>query len=165
MGKKKELSRRRFLQIAGATTGIALSGASFPFINLKSARAFWDHPQEQLPYRVTKKVPQVCARACEADCAYNIVVGVDPATGVERALTLEGRPEDPVSRGKFCIKGMGFVDSMYDPDRLMVSLKRTNPKKGTEEDPGWVTMKTADAVNEVIAGLKKLTPQEILFAS
>lgn len=165
MGKKKDLSRRRFLQIAGATTGIALSGASFPFRNLRSAWAFGDHPQEQLPYRITKKVPQVCARACEADCAYNVVVGVDPATGVERALTLEGRPEDPVSRGKFCIKGMGFVDSLYDPDRLMVSLKRTNPKKGTEEDPGWVTMKTADAVQEVIAGLQKLKPEEILFAS
>lgn len=164
MGNKSGVSRRRFLQVAGAS-GIALSATSFPFWNLRSAWAFGDHPQEQLPYRITKKIPQVCARACEADCAYNVVVGVDPATGVERAITLEGRPEDPVSNGKFCIKGMGFVDSMYDPDRLMVSLKRTNPKKGTDEDPGWVTMKTADAVNEVIAGLKKLKPEEILFAS
>ena len=90
-------------------------------------------------------------------------MGVDPTTGLERAITLEGRPEDPVSRGKFCIKGLGFVDSVYDPDRLMVSLKRTNPKKGTDSDPGWVTMKTADAVKEVIAGLKKVKPQEILF--
>jgi anaerobic selenocysteine-containing dehydrogenase len=165
MGKNEDLSRRRFLKIAGATTGIALAGSSFPFRNLKQAWAFGDHPQEQLPYRITKTVPQVCARACEADCAYKVVVGVDPATGVERAITLEGRPEDPVSRGKFCIKGMGFVDSMYDPDRLMVSLKRTNPQKGTDQDPGWVTMKTADAVNEVIAGLQKLSPHEILFAS
>ena len=164
MNDEKMISRRSFLKVAGST-GVAVSATTFPFMNLKQAAAFGKHPQEQPPYLVKKKVPQVCARACEADCAYNVVVGVDPVTGLERALTLEGRPEDPVSRGKFCIKGMGFVDSMYDPDRLMVSLKRTNPKKGTDHDPGWVTMKTEDAVNEVIAGLKKVKPSEILFAS
>jgi len=164
MKDKFEMPRRRFLQMTGAI-GIATAMTAFPFRNLQSAWAFGDHPQEQLPYRITKKVPQVCARACEADCAYYVVMGVDPATGLERAITLEGRPEDPVSNGKFCIKGMGFVDSLYDPDRLMVSLKRTNPVKGTDQDPGWITMKTADAVNEVIAGLKKLKPEEILFAS
>jgi anaerobic selenocysteine-containing dehydrogenase len=164
MNEEKKISRRSFIKVVGST-GVAVSATAFPFMNLKPAAAFGKHPQEQAPYLIKKKVPQVCARACEADCAYNVVVGVDPVTGLERALTLEGRPEDPVSRGKFCIKGMGFVDSMYDPDRLMVSLKRTNPKKGTDQDPGWVTMKTDDAVNEVIAGLKKVKPSEILFAS
>jgi len=164
MNEGKKVSRRKFLKFIGST-GAAVSINAFPFINLQPAAAFGKHPQEQPTYLVKKKIPQVCARACEADCAYNVVVGVDPVTGLERALTLEGRPEDPVSRGKFCIKGMGFVDSMYDPDRLLVSLKRTNPKKGTDQDPGWVTMKTEDAVNEVIAGLKKLKPSEILFAS
>ncbi len=164
MEKKNKVSRRRFLQFAGAA-GAALAGSAFPFRNLKSAWAFGDHPQEQLPYRITKKVPQVCARACECDCAYTIVVGVDPATGVERAITVEGRPEDPVSNGKFCIKAMGFVDSMYDPDRLMVSLKRTNKKKGIDVDPGWVIMKTDDAVNEIIGKLKTFRREDIVFAS
>lgn len=164
MENKNNVSRRRFLQYAGAA-GAALAGSAFPFRNLTPAWAFGEHPQEQLPYRITKKIPQVCARACEADCAYNIVVGVDPATGVERAITLEGRPEDPVSNGKFCIKGMGFVDSLYDPDRLMVSLKRTNKTKGTDSDPGWVTMKTDDAVKEIIDAMKKYKPEEILMAS
>lgn len=164
MNKEPEITRRRFLQVAGAT-GIVLAGTGFPFRNFHSAWAFGEHPQEQLPYRITKRVPQVCARACEADCAYYVVVGQDPATGLERAITLEGRPEDPVSKGKFCIKGMGFVDSMYDPDRLMVALKRTNPKKGTDYDPGWVTLKTDDAVNEIIGALKKFKAEEILMCS
>ncbi|HOI06104.1 MAG TPA: molybdopterin-dependent oxidoreductase [Deltaproteobacteria bacterium] len=164
MEKKNTVSRRRFLQYAGAA-GAALAGSAFPFRNLKPAWAFGEHPQEQLPYRVTKKVPQVCARACECDCAYTIIVGVDPATGVERAITIEGRPEDPVSNGKFCIKAMGFVDSMYDPDRLMVSLKRTNRKKGIDVDPGWVVMKTDDAVKEIIDRLKTFKRENIVFAS
>jgi anaerobic selenocysteine-containing dehydrogenase len=164
MDHRREIPRRDFLKIAGAV-GIGAAASAFPFRNLKQAWAFGEHPQEKPSFVFKKKVPQVCARACEADCAYYVVMGVDPATGLERAITLEGRPEDPVSRGKFCIKGLGFVDSVYDPDRLMVSLKRTNPKKGTDEDPGWITMKTSDAVNEVIAGLKKVKREEILFAS
>ena len=159
-----KISRRGFLKVLGIA-GASASLTTFPFRNLQSVAAFGNHPQEQPPYLVTKKVPQVCARACEADCAYNVIVGKDPVTGLERALTLEGRPEDPVSRGKFCIKAIGFVDSLYDPDRLLVSLKRTNPKKGTDFDPGWVTIKTDDAVKEIIDGLKKVEPQEILFAS
>ncbi len=158
-----ETSRRSFLTIAGAA-GVATT--VFPFRNLQKAYAFGEpHAQEKAPYNVVKRVPQVCARACEADCAYTVVVGVDPVTGLERGLTLEGRPEDPVSNGKFCIKGLGFVDSMYDPDRLLVSLKRTNPKKGLDSDPGWITIKSTDAVAEIIAGMKKVKPAEILFAS
>jgi anaerobic selenocysteine-containing dehydrogenase len=159
MEEKFSMKRRSFLKLAGAA-GVATAMTAFPFRNMRAAWAFGDHPQEQLPYRITKKVPQVCARACEADCAYNVVVGVDPATGLERALTLEGRPDDPVSNGKFCIKGMGFVDSMYDPDRLMVSLKRTNKTKGTDVDPGWIVMKTEDAVNEIIAKMKTYKPKK-----
>jgi anaerobic selenocysteine-containing dehydrogenase len=29
-----------------------------------------------------------------------------------------------VARGKYCIKALGFVDGMYNPDRLLVTLKR-----------------------------------------
>lgn len=164
MDQTKNVSRRDFLKVVGVA-GAAASMSTFPFRNLLAQTPFGKHPQEQLTYMIKKKIPQVCARACEADCAYYVVVGVDPVTGLERALTLEGRPEDPVSRGKFCIKGLSFVDSMYDPDRLMVSLKRTNPRKGTDFDPGWVTVKTADAVNEIIAELKKYKASEILMAS
>ncbi len=159
-----DISRRSFIAGTAGAAGLVLS-SRFPFRNLKAAWAFGEHPQEKLPYRITKKIPQVCARACEADCAYNVVMAVDPATGLERAITLEGRPEDPVSRGKYCIKGLGFVDSIYNPDRLMVTLKRTNPKRGINEDPGWVVMKTETAVNEFIDRLKKYKPEEMVMCS
>jgi anaerobic selenocysteine-containing dehydrogenase len=164
MSDETGISRRNFLKVVGIS-GAAASMVGFPFRNLSAQAPFGKHPQEQLPYVIKTKVPQVCARACEADCAYNVVVGVDPVTGLERALTLEGRQDDPVSRGKFCIKGLAFVDSLYDPDRLLVSLKRTNTKRGTDNDPGWVTMKTDDAVNEIIEVLKKLKAEEILMCS
>ncbi len=158
------LNRRRFIKLGLGATGAALTTA-FPFRHLQVAHAFGDHPQEKLPFRVMRRIPQVCARACETDCAYYVVVGQDPATGLEKAVTLEGRPEDPVSRGKYCIKGLGFVDSLYNPDRLMVTLKRTNPKRGINEDPGWVVMKTKDAVDEFIGRFKQYKPHEIVMCS
>ena len=55
---------------------------------------------------------------------------------------------------------MGFVDSMYDPDRLMVSLG-TNKTKGTDVDPGWVVMKTEDAGQESFK-MKTYKPEKFL---
>jgi len=162
--KEKDLTRRDFLKFVGVAGAVA-SLSTFPFKNLEAQAPFGRHSQEKPLYEIKKKIPQVCARACEADCAYYVVVAHDPVTNLERAITLEGRPEDPVSNGKFCIKGLAFVDSMYDPDRLMVALKRTNPKKGTDNDPGWVVMKTEDAVNEIIQSLKKFKREEILMCS
>lgn len=160
---QKKISRRNFLKWSG------IAGAVFsmapPLRNLEAARAFGDHPQEQPGYIIKKKIPQVCARACECDCAYNVVVGVDAVTGIERGITLEGRPEDPVSRGKYCIKALGFVDSMYNPDRLLVALKRTNPKRGVDQDPSWVAVSSDEALQEIIEQMKQYKPQEMVFAS
>jgi len=164
MDEASKLSRRSFLKAAGIA-GAVPAMTAFPFQNLMAAEPFGKHPQEQPKFTVTRKVPQICSRACEINCAVKVVVGKDAKTGMERAITIEGWPEDPVSKGKYCIKAMGYVDSLYDPDRLMVALKRTNPKKGTDSDPGWVTVKSADAVNDIIAVMKKHSPDQILIAS
>jgi len=163
MDTSKGISRRRLLKLTGMTG--ALMVLDTPLRNFNVAYAFGEHPQEKAPYLIKKKIPQVCARACECDCHYDVVVGVDKVTGLERALTLEGRPDDPVARGKYCIKALGFVDGMYNPDRLLVTLKRTNPKRGLDSDPGWIKVKSEDAVKDIIEQMKKYKPEEMLFAS
>ncbi len=165
MEEISKISRRGFLKAASMAGVAPAAMAAFPFQNLQAVESFQKHPQEEPTFKITKKVPQVCSRACEINCAVKVAVGTDTKTGMERAVTIEGWPEDPVSKGKYCIKAMGFVDSLYNPDRLMVALKRTNSQKGTESDPGWVTIKSADAVNEIIDRMKKYKPEEILIAS
>ncbi len=162
MGEVK-LRRREFLKLGGITC--LASTLIEPLNNLVPFTSFAEAAESEEKYNVTKKIPQVCARACECDCAYNVVVGVDKATGIERGITIEGRPEDPVSRGKYCIKALGFVDSMYNPDRLLVALKRTNPKRGVDQDPGWVVVSSEEALNEIIEKMKQYKREEMVFCS
>ena len=165
MNEAGKLSRRSFLKTVARVAGVVPAMTAFPFQNLVAAEEFGKQAAGTTQIQSQQEVPQVCSRACETNCAINVVIGVDPKTGLERAITVEGRSEDPVSRGKYCVKALGYVDSMYDPDRLMVALKRTNPKKGTDSDPGWVTVNTNEALKDIIAVMKKHTPEEILIAS
>ena len=155
------VTRREFLT---ASIGLTLAQLLSPSLrHFTVSKSFHEVAQQERPkYTVTKKIPQVCAMSCEPNCAYYVVVAKDEVTGEERAITLEGRPEDPVSRGKYCIKGLGFVDSMYDPDRLLVALKRTNPKG---QEPNFVVVDINDAIKEVIEKLKKYSREEIILCS
>lgn len=125
------------------------------------------HPQELSPWYgwVFKEMPHEDYRACEAGCAIKVLIGIDKRTGIEKAITIKGQPDDPVARGHYCIKGLAFVDSIYDPDRLLVALKRTNPEKGIDKDPGFIAIPTAQAVKEFAEKLKQYKGSEIHICS
>ena len=40
--------------------------------------------------------------------------------------------------GKVCVKAYGLVQKTYNPHRVLTPMKRTNPRKGRDEDPGFV---------------------------
>ncbi len=42
-----------------------------------------------------------------------------------RVIKLEGNPAHPVNRGKLCVRGQAALQSVYDPDRLMVPQLKT----------------------------------------
>ncbi len=42
-----------------------------------------------------------------------------------RVIKLEGNPAHPVSRGKLCIRGQAALQSVYDPDRLLMPQLKT----------------------------------------
>ena len=53
--------------------------------------------------------------------------------------------------GKVCVKAYGLVQKTYNPNRVLTPMKRTNPKKGRDEDPGFVPISWDEAL-ELIAG-------------
>lgn len=50
-----------------------------------------------------------------------------------------------------CSKGIATLQRLYNPNRLLYPLKRTNPKGS--EDPGWVRIGWDEAIKMVAANL------------
>lgn len=84
-----------------------------------------------------------------------------------KVVYIQGNPESPLVEGKICPKGIAGVMSLYDPSRLKYPMKRTNPKKGRDEDPGWVRIDWDEAMDIVTGKLKEAMeydPRSILIA-
>ena len=80
---------------------------------------------------------------------------------------IEGNPTSPSNRGKICTKGVTGILRTYDPYRLMYPVKRTNPKKGPDEDPGWVEISWEEAMDTITKKVKECIdndPREFVAA-
>ena len=75
-------------------------------------------------------------------------------------VKLEGNPDSVIGNGHLCGKGAGGIMSHYDPNRLTVPLRRTNPKKGLFEDPGWKQISWDEALTEITAQLQRIRKED-----
>ena len=68
-----------------------------------------------------------------------------------------------------CPKGNAGLMTLYDPDRLAKPVRRTNPEKGMDADPGWKEITWEEAYREIVSRLKALrdagTPESLLWFS
>ena len=88
-------------------------------------------------------VPTTC-NMCFNNCSIT-AHGVD-GTVVE----LTGNPDSPIGSGHICAKGAAGIMQLYDPARITKPLKRTNPKKGFDEDPGWEEISWDEAYDTIV---------------
>ena len=58
--------------------------------------------------------------------------------------------------GKCCFKAMGLIEKLYNPNRIKGPMKRTNPKKGATEEPGWKGISWDEALDIVASKLKEI---------
>jgi thiosulfate reductase / polysulfide reductase chain A len=83
---------------------------------------------------------------------------------------VEGLPGDTQGGGgKLCGKGTAAPAFLYDPDRLKYPMKRTNPRKGLDEDPGWVRISWQEALQTIASKFRMYSdtfgPESLLFVS
>ncbi len=83
-------------------------------------------------------------RLCEPQCGLTVRVGEDG--GVE----VRGDPENPHSRGYFCVKARALGDMQTDPDRLRHPLRRDR-RTGHFERVAW-----ENALDEIAARLSSV---------
>jgi len=92
-----------------------------------------------------------------ATYCYNCVSGPDLLrVSVEDGVAKTVEPDHKAmnihpAHGRPCIKAYGLVQKTYNPHRVTTPMKRTNPKKGKDEDPGFVPISWGEAL-DIIAG-------------
>ena len=109
-----------------------------------------------------KHVPTIC---------YNCVSGPDfLSVKVEDGVATEIEPnfaaaEVHPAKGRACVKAYGLVQKTYNPNRIRQPMKRTNPKKGRNEDPGFVAISWDEALDTVAQKLSALRAKGLLDAA
>jgi anaerobic selenocysteine-containing dehydrogenase len=75
-------------------------------------------------------------------------------------IGVEGDPSNPISQGKLCSRGQAAIYNLYNPYRVKAPMKRTNPRKGVDQDPGWVEISWDEALNTVAERLRKIRKED-----
>jgi phenylacetyl-CoA:acceptor oxidoreductase len=100
------------------------------------------------PEPSTRRVPTYCYQCVAGPDLLTVKVVDDVATEVEPNFCAA---DDHPGGGKVCVKAYGLVQKTYNPNRVLQPMKRTNPKKGRGEDPGFVPISWDEAL-ELVAG-------------
>mgnify|MGYP001391945650 CR=1 FL=1 len=154
-----EIKRRDFLKASvAAGAAMALTGPSL--------NAFAQVPKPLAGEKVSgstdagKWIPSTC-QGCTQWCPVEFFV----QNG--RAVKVRGNQLSKVNNGYCCPRGHLMLQELYDPDRVKVPMKRTNPKKGRGEDPKFVPISWDEALGIVADKLIELRknnePHKFLF--
>ncbi|MBI5909259.1 MAG: molybdopterin-dependent oxidoreductase [Betaproteobacteria bacterium] len=100
-----------------------------------------------------KKVPVYCYQCASGPDL--LVVKVKDGVALEVEPNFKAAEVHP-GGGKCCVKAYGLVQKNYNPNRLLSPMKRTNPKKGRDQDPGFVPISWDEALDIVAGKLNRI---------
>ncbi|MEO5365814.1 MAG: molybdopterin-dependent oxidoreductase [Magnetococcus sp. WYHC-3] len=139
-------SRRSFMKGAGALACAGCAGISPTFLPQAAEAA----EKGEAIRKGVSYVNTTCVH-CVNFCGQRIRM----EDGVIRVVYPDPARSAFYNKG-ICPKGGSGPFNTYNPYRIKAPLKRTNPKKGAHEDPGWVEISWEEAIGEVAARLKKI---------
>lgn len=132
--------RRTFLKAGAAAGAVAGLGAG-PALNAFADGRF-DRRPNRSRYSPGKWIPSTC-QGCTTWCPVEIFVQDG------RAVKVRGNQHSKQNDGTCCPRGHMSLQLVYDPDRVKVPMKRTNPKKGRGVDPKWVPITWDEALGTI----------------
>ena len=131
-----QVTRRSFLKASALGLGAAALADSTPFVPLAAAD---ESHQKNLAGKWTASSCQGCTSFCP----------VKVWTQDGRVVRVKGNPNCTATHGQMCPKTSLAIDQLYDPDRIKVPMKRTNPQKGRGIDPGFVPITWDEALDTI----------------
>jgi anaerobic selenocysteine-containing dehydrogenase len=137
------LSRRKFLKLT------AMAGLSVGAIGIH--KQSYAAPSVQ-PGNATARgrwISTSCLN-CPARCGITVKV----AGG--KAVQIKGNRSSLVSDGQICPRGHIGLQVLYDPERILSPLKRSQPQKGRGIAPQWKPISWDQAIEEIVGKLRTL---------
>ncbi|MGA7979440.1 MAG: molybdopterin-dependent oxidoreductase [Chromatiaceae bacterium] len=152
------ISRRDFLKGTGAIGGLAALGAPLPTIAAAVRQS--SEAAAASGGSAVRHVKSTCVH-CVNFCG----IDVELKDGVIRAVYPD-KDRAPYYNVGLCPKGVAAGFNTYNPYRVKTPLKRTNPKKGLDQDPGWVEIswdEAFDTIGKRLAKIKKEDPRKLIW--
>ncbi|MGI5950870.1 MAG: molybdopterin-dependent oxidoreductase [Brooklawnia sp.] len=84
-----------------------------------------------------------CRMCMRGDCALKYRLKNDVL------MEVKGNYHSLTNQGALCPRGQSHIQHTYNEHRIKNPIKRTNPKKGLNEDPGWVDISWEEALQLV----------------
>ncbi|NNL99310.1 MAG: molybdopterin-dependent oxidoreductase, partial [Gammaproteobacteria bacterium] len=106
-----------------------------------------------------KKIATYCYQCVNGPDLLTVEVVEGIATRVEPNF---GAREYHPAEGKVCVKPYGLVQKLYNPNRVLKPMKRSNPEKGRNEDPGWVEISWDEALDTIAARMRAIREQGLV---
>jgi phenylacetyl-CoA:acceptor oxidoreductase len=108
---------------------------------------------------VNARVPTYCYQCVAGPDLLTVKVCEGAATAVEPNFAAASVHP---GAGKVCVKAYGLVQKTYHPGRVLQPMKRTNPRKGRDEDPGFVPISWDEALSLVSEKLLSIKQRGLL---
>ena len=141
-----ELGRRSFIKGMGALGGAAASGVGFDAL-AAAAKAKPTAAAKSMEVKTFKSGCSICPNFCGIQG--NVV------NGIVKTIYPDAARSEVYNHG-ICPKGASGMYNTYDPYRLKKPLRRTNPKKGPNENPGFVEISWEEAFSLIGERLNKI---------
>lgn len=169
----EKMGRRRFLKIAGGTVAAGGVGVT---ITTRGSFGAQEHPivadplsPAQWGREAGEWIPS-CCNMCggQSGIMVHVVDGtvdkIEPNHWNPNNYSnisddfFDGYTEEYgcAEGGAICLKGNAGIMTLYDPDRVKMPLKRTNPDKSFDADPRWEEISWDQALGEITAKLREL---------
>ncbi|MDP6564681.1 MAG: molybdopterin-dependent oxidoreductase [Alphaproteobacteria bacterium] len=100
-----------------------------------------------------KQVPTYCFQCVSGPDLIKVEVEDGVATRIGPNFDICN--EHP-GKGTPCVKAYGLVQKTYNPNRVQQPMKRTNPNKGRDQDPGFVPISWEEALDTVAEKLRQI---------
>jgi anaerobic selenocysteine-containing dehydrogenase len=132
-----KIKRRSFLKTAG------VFGAGVLTYNpVLGAFSKVSEDAKRLKADIGNWYPTTC-QGCTTWCPVEVLIQDG------RAVKVRGNQNSMTNPGNCCPKGHMMPKQIYDPDRLKVPMKRTNPEKGKGIDPQFVPISWDEALGTI----------------